>query len=397
MPKIDIVVSTKPSTSSRARALEAMFDVPIEERQKLDWHISAPIDDDDWSIGAVVGPSGSGKTTISQHLWPDHINKKFDWHGDAVVDDFSSDLGIQEIAECCSAVGFNTIPAWLRPYSVLSNGEKFRALLARSLLCNDELIVMDEFTSVVDRQVAKIGSHAVQKYIRKSGKKFVAITCHDDVIDWLQPDWVIRPGEQKFERRSVQPRPRINITIEPTSRETWKIFRRFHYLTQHVHPAAFFSLLRVDGEPAAIVGWMNRTHNSVRTGLGRAQVALMRVVTLPDFQGLGLAFILSEFVSALFKRLGIVCHGYPAHAPFIRSMSRSKNWQMRSAPEMRSQPKGSACKCTGRPCAVFRYIGDGQTDENVYRHLSFFGLDRWWCRLPKWKAIVESVGRNPVV
>ena len=89
------------------------------------------------------------------------------------------------------AVGFNTIPAWLRPYGVLSNGEKFRVDLARRLLEGGDLIAVDEFTSVVDRQVAKIGSHAVQKWARGKGRQFVAATCHYDLEDWLQPDWVL--------------------------------------------------------------------------------------------------------------------------------------------------------------------------------------------------------------
>ena len=33
-----------------------------------------------------------------------------------------------------SAVGLGDVPAWLRPFNVLSNGEKFRAGLARFCL-----------------------------------------------------------------------------------------------------------------------------------------------------------------------------------------------------------------------------------------------------------------------
>ena len=40
---------------------------------------------------------------------------------------------------------------------------------------------MDEFTSVVDRQVAQIGAHAIQKYVRKHGRQFVAVSCHYDI------------------------------------------------------------------------------------------------------------------------------------------------------------------------------------------------------------------------
>src|SRR4029077_5021989 len=60
------------------------------------------------------------------------------------------------------------------------------------------LIVMDEFTSVVDRTVAQIGSAALAKTVRQRGQKFIAVTCHEDVEDWLQPDWVYRPAPNFF-------------------------------------------------------------------------------------------------------------------------------------------------------------------------------------------------------
>jgi transcriptional regulator with GAF, ATPase, and Fis domain len=62
------------------------------------------------------------------------------------------------------------------------------------------LVAFDEFTSVVDRNVARIGSAAVAKAIR-SGQircRFVAVTCHYDIIDWLAPDWIIDMATREF-------------------------------------------------------------------------------------------------------------------------------------------------------------------------------------------------------
>ena len=305
------------------------------------------------------------------------------------VDDFDNHSSIESIAKCCSAVGFNTIPAWLRPYKVLSNGEQFRAQLARTLLEMDELAVMDEFTSVVDRQVAKIGCHAVQKYVRKNKKRFVAVSCHDDIVDWLQPDWVLRPDTQSFDWRSVQPRPQISVSIEPTDRSHWPTFSKFHYLTSSIHRNANFSLLKVNGIPAAIAGWMARPTNKAANAPKTPLVSLMRVVTLPDYQGLGLAFVLMEFIGGVFRKIGINWHTYPAHASLIRSFHRNRNWEMKKGTQMISQTTGEA-RSNGRPCATFRYIGERQTDENTYKHLSAFGTNRWWCRLPKWKRLMET-------
>jgi ABC-type ATPase with predicted acetyltransferase domain len=73
-----------------------------------------------------------------------------------------------------------------------------RVDLANALLKDNELIVFDEFTSVVDRNVARIGSYAVQKSIRRSNKKFIAVTCHEDVEEWLLPDWIFNTNSMSF-------------------------------------------------------------------------------------------------------------------------------------------------------------------------------------------------------
>lgn len=76
---------------------------------------------------------------------------------------------------------------------MLSNGEKMRADLAYTLLSatTDNPVVYDEFTSVVDRDVAYNLCVALHKHVKRtSGLRFIAVTCHSDILDWLQPDWV---------------------------------------------------------------------------------------------------------------------------------------------------------------------------------------------------------------
>jgi ABC-type ATPase with predicted acetyltransferase domain len=48
---------------------------------------------------------------------------------------------------------------------------------------DEPLVVFDEFTSVVDREIAKVSALAITKAVRRSKKKFVAVTCHYDVVD----------------------------------------------------------------------------------------------------------------------------------------------------------------------------------------------------------------------
>src|SRR5277367_1483769 len=215
-----------------------MFEIP--SKQKLSVSLTGEINTEEkpWNVGLIVGPSGSGKTILLNDLFGKP--NEFNWGKGGVIDDFHSSLSMEKIARVCQSVGFATIPSWLRPYSVLSNGEKFRVEIARHLLeTSDNIIRIDEFTSVVDRIVAQFASFGVQKYIRQEGKKLVAASCHYDIINWLQPDWILEPGNPcRFTWRSLQPRPSITVSVSRVKYETWQLFKDFHYMSADLNRAA---------------------------------------------------------------------------------------------------------------------------------------------------------------
>jgi len=76
-----------------------------------------------------------------------------------------------------------------------------RVDIARALVLKQDLIVFDEFTSVVDREIAQVSAFAVSKAIRKSKKRFIAVTCHYDVVDWLEPDWVFTTDTMEYSKK----------------------------------------------------------------------------------------------------------------------------------------------------------------------------------------------------
>jgi ABC-type ATPase with predicted acetyltransferase domain len=151
--RVKVTVQSGAKLSRRARQVCSMFDVPSDHGGKpLTWEGDVPIESRDWSIGLIVGPSGCGETTLAREMFGEVVDAPLEWHKPSVIDDFDPSLSLEDITAALSSVGFNTIPAWLRPYGVLSNGEKFRVSMARRLLEGGELTVVDEFTSVVDRQ-----------------------------------------------------------------------------------------------------------------------------------------------------------------------------------------------------------------------------------------------------
>jgi ABC-type polar amino acid transport system ATPase subunit len=180
-----------------------LSDVKLEKR----FVGSLPIEDSDWQVGVIVGRSGSGKTSIAKQLFPEAYVRGFEYKSKCVLDDFPEGLETGEITRALCSVGFASPPDWLKSYDCLSQGEKMRVDIARALCLDKPLIVFDEFTSVVDREIAKVSAFAVSKAVRRSKKRFVAVTCHYDVVDWLEPDWVFCTDTMEFTRKKGLGRP----------------------------------------------------------------------------------------------------------------------------------------------------------------------------------------------
>lgn len=186
MPHFDIVKQNSPDNTFRVSKIKADYDVKEEHSSE---HFVGDLNfPEHWQIGVIVGNSGTGKSTIAKELFSDCYVEQFDYTHKSVIDDMPK-CDVKEIEKMFYAVGFGSVPSWLKPYSVLSNGEKMRVDLARALLEKDK-VCFDEFTSVVDRNVAQTTCIAINKAIKRTGKQFVAVSCHYDIIEWLQPDWV---------------------------------------------------------------------------------------------------------------------------------------------------------------------------------------------------------------
>lgn len=323
MPIVNSLVECPVYDSFRVAQIGGMFDVVVADKCREEFSVEVPGMDEDWQIGVIVGPSGSGKSTIARHAFGDLLYQGADWPADKAVVDCFGELPIKEITHALTTVGFSSPPSWVKPYHVLSNGERFRCDLARAFLVDTPLVVFDEFTSVVDRTVAKIGSAAVSKTIRsgKIKRRFVAVTCHYDVVEWLEPDWVVNMAGRTLARGRLQ-RPEIKIRIFRAPYDAWRLFARHHYLSGNLARSAHCYVATIDGQPAAFCAVM---HNAGHKNVKR----ISRIVTLPDYQGVGIGAALLREVAQLYRAARNRVTITTSHPGMIHHLSRANEWRIR--------------------------------------------------------------------
>tara|TARA_R100001510_G_scaffold28833_1_gene25505 strand:+ start:96 stop:716 length:621 start_codon:yes stop_codon:yes gene_type:complete len=178
--KISINVELDDFTSKVAHAFDLEFDGTITTDIP---DFSLPMAE--FNIGMIVGSSGSGKSQILNNHFRAKNDSPFWFRDKAIVSHFEAP---EEAIEKLFACGLASVPTLCKPFHVLSNGEKYRAVVARKL---QNGMTLDEFTSEVNRETAKSLSVALSRYIRsKDIRNVVLCSCHKDIIDWIEPDWV---------------------------------------------------------------------------------------------------------------------------------------------------------------------------------------------------------------
>jgi ABC-type ATPase involved in cell division len=244
-----------------------------------------------FSLGLLIGPSGSGKSLLLKEFGSEET---ITWDTDkAVVSHFSNPL---DAVNLLMAVGFNDVRSFVKPYHVLSTGERFRADLARKL---KDGCVIDEFTSVVDRNVAKAASVALKRHVVKAGLKNVVLaTCHRDILGWLSPDWYFDTTDGTLHDGRLLRRPPITVRLYPCRRNIWKMFAHHHYLSTALNNNARCFLVTADLEGCQnIAGFVSCI--PLPSGTLRHAWREHRTVVLPDFQGLGIGPCASDAIAQL--------------------------------------------------------------------------------------------------
>jgi GNAT superfamily N-acetyltransferase len=389
MPTIDVIVTCPVHDSFRVQQVAGMFDVPLAAKATERFQVDVPDANENWQIGLIVGPSGSGKSTIARRAFGDDLYTGAEWPADRAVVDCFGKLSVRRVVDLFTAVGFGSPPSWVKPYAVLSNGERFRCDLARALAtgfqtpgcrmsdtgCGEEPlspasrilhphVVFDEFTSVVDRNVAKVCSAAIAKGIRRGHLpcRFVAVTCHYDIAEWLEPDWVLDMATCELWRSSPGSaggrfrRPPVLLEIHRCRSRAWQLFKRHHYLSGSLAAGARCYLTTWEGVPVNFCATLpviaRKNHRR-----------FTRIVTLPDYQGIGIGMRAVAAVAELHRAEGLRINVTSSHPALIRHCRRSPLWRTVNVRKTGGSPHrangrfGSYRNAAGRAVVSFEFIG----------------------------------------
>jgi ABC-type lipoprotein export system ATPase subunit/GNAT superfamily N-acetyltransferase len=316
-------------------------------------------------IVLIVGTSGSGKSTILRSLG-EHVQPKIEFYN-TVIENFSTPERGEELLLAC---GLRSIPTWFRPPHTLSNGEHHRFEMA---MCLDQGIsTIDEFTSVVDRDTAKSLALSIRRYYNQRGtdNPLYIASCHRDIIDWLDPDWVYDTDLQKLDNRRLLHRlggrPELILTIKGTSPEMWRYFSKNHYLDTSISRSVHCYVLLLGDKPIGFHAAIHSTNRDIHS-YWRGH----RTVILPEFQGMGIGTKFSDAIAEMYVSKGMRYFSKTAHPSFGEHREKSPLWRATST--NRKSRKGSYLLKDGTIRAMPGYGGNAQialrdADRVCYSH-----------------------------
>lgn len=284
-------------------------------------------------LAVVIGSSGAGKSSVL-HAVADKLGD-VTWVGRGL---FPADRAIGdcivpwrplgEALEILTACGLGEPRLWVRRFSDLSDGEQFRAALARAIgrtikLGASRPIICDEFTALLHRRLARSIAHNLRKLVTRTGLIFIAATAHEDIFADLRPNIVIRLSPSGPAVHEVSPRTgamslQRRAVIEPGGVRDYAAFAPLHY--RHRDGLGFVDKVFVlresrAGDPLGILVFAmapaelalrnratrGRFIRNIRR-LNRDLRILRRLVMHPDVRGCGLGH---WFVRQTLPRVGV--------------------------------------------------------------------------------------------
>ena len=328
-----VTLTSPVSDSYRCTRAANSVDLDVAKKSVHDFAITADVESP-FAVGLVVGASGSGKTTLARQVWGDEALRDVLDLARPVIEQFPAAMSYDDCVRALCAIGLSQVPCWIRPAHTLSNGQRARAEAALRIAHEGESpMVIDEWTAVVDRTVAKAMSHCLQRHARGVNRRVVLLSCHYDVIEWLQPDWIIDCNTATFaDARSLR-RPerteKLRFDIAPCDPKTWRYFSRYHYLSDKL-PGGKILTFGVWHEDRQI-GFQCFANYTPKQRFHAMKLHSNRTVIHPDFVGFGLGGIVINETSRIVKAMGYDVWAKFSSVPVFRSFCKVPHlWALRN-------------------------------------------------------------------
>ena len=324
------------SVSQSYRCIRAADSLDIDVKKKSIHTLTIEADlNTFYNIGLIVGSSGSGKTSLAKKIFGDDCFITVLNENKPIIEQFPEDYDYETCAKILSGVGLTQVPCWIRPVYTLSNGQKARAEAAL-LMCRKDLTIIDEWTSVVDRIIAKVMSHCIQKHARHENKKIILLCCHYDVIDWINPDWIIDCNKQTYTDRRLlckqfKRTEQLQFYIKEINRSSWKYFSKYHYLSEKIPVGhiIFFGLFHEENQ-IGFICYANYVPYRKIDKINKRKMIMHanRIVIHPDYAGMGLGILMTNETAKYMyhKNYRIMCKF--SSVPIYKSMMKSPYWKI---------------------------------------------------------------------
>jgi ABC-type transport system involved in cytochrome c biogenesis ATPase subunit/GNAT superfamily N-acetyltransferase len=309
---INIRYKTKTEITPRTIGVAEAFGLGVDEHKEHVIYDNVTIRIGPTDIAYITGESGSGKSVLLKAIEKDLADEAINIDDipvspeKPIVETVGHDLN--QALELLSRVGLNDAYLFIRRYSQLSDGQRYRYRIAKLIESRKQYWIMDEFCATLDRDTAKIVAFNVQKQARRTGKAVLAATTHTDLFDDLAPSVHIQKGwgkrlEVKYYHNRLNKICSVThgLRIEEGIMEDYKQLAEFHYRNPDTQPLPLkiFSLRREDGMVVGVIfySWPPIATSGRRQAIGRALsleelnknlATISRVILHPSYRSLGL-------------------------------------------------------------------------------------------------------------
>lgn len=258
-----VTYETHTEVTERTIEISEAFGLGIDDAQKFPV-LNAELTISPRDVVYITGDSGSGKSVLLKAIRADLGSEALDL-SEVQIDTekpIIETIGatIEQAIELLSKVGLNDAFLFLRKYTHLSDGQRFRYRLAKLLESDKQWLIADEFAATLDRDTAKIVAYNLQKLARQQGKAVIVATTHDDLTEDLAPSVFV--GKRFGEEIDIKYYPNTpaaecsllkEMKVEDGTLEDWRKLAVFHYRSHNISARRGIFCIRRHGELCAVI------------------------------------------------------------------------------------------------------------------------------------------------